>query len=223
MSSADEPMKKRNKRDDYAITQPSKLGQLLRRRRNIYNFLSTPIPSEVLTRILENAIHVPSAGFTQDFDLVVVRDERIRKKLGASARQEEYGNMLGIPSNFISNAPVIAVPCANKTRYEAKYGKPAEENSRLPWWLIDAAFASFALILSSFEEGLGASFIGAIEESSVVRALHLPEDGSILPLAVIPIGYKEPSEKPIWKVHAERFPRGLRRRPLNEAVHWDRW
>ncbi len=210
-------------RDDRSKIQPSKFYGLLRKRRNVYHFLSTPIPDDILARILENAMHVPSAGFTQDFDFIIIRNEGVRRKLGEAAHQGEYGRLLRIPADFISRAPVIVIPCANKTRYEAKYGKPAEEHSRLPWWLIDAAFASFALILSSFEEGLAASFIGALDDTNVTKALRLPEDGSVIPLAVIPMGYKEPSERPIWKAHAERFPKGLQRRRLGEAVHWEKW
>jgi hypothetical protein len=40
-------------------------------------------------------------------------------------------------SDFISTAPIIVVPCANKKRYQDKYGT-AEDSRRLPWWLIDA-------------------------------------------------------------------------------------
>jgi len=46
---------------------------VLRKRRNVYGFQDRPIPEVVLSRILENARHVPSAGFTQDFDLVTIQ------------------------------------------------------------------------------------------------------------------------------------------------------
>ena len=114
------------------------------------------------------------------------------------------------------------VPCANKARFEAKYGAPAEDNARLPWWLIDAGFASFALILSAFEEGLAASFIGAIDDSRVMKALGLPSDSSIVPLAVIPMGYKNPSESSKWKATNKDSVK-KRRRGFDDSIHWDRW
>ena len=45
----------------------------LRKRRNVYGFQDRPIPEVVLSRILEDARHMPSAGFTQDFDLVTIQ------------------------------------------------------------------------------------------------------------------------------------------------------
>jgi len=67
---------------------------LLRKRRNVYGFQDRPIPEFVLSRILENARHVPSAGFTQDFDLVVVRDSgkgQSSRKLRANMNTQATG------------------------------------------------------------------------------------------------------------------------------------
>src|SRR6266567_7295478 len=175
------------------------LGNLLRRRRNVYGFISKAIPDQTLKLVLENAMHVPSAGFTQDFDFVVVREQTQKRKLAEAAREADYVRMGHAKSDFISAAPIVVVPCASKPRFESKYGAPAEKNARLPWWLIDSGFASLALILSAFEEGLGASFIGAIDDQKVVEALSLPPDKSIVPLAIVPMGYKSPAESSDWR------------------------
>ena len=194
------------------------LDKLLRRRRNFYGFIPKEVPEVALRKILENARHVPSAGFTQDFDLVVVIDPATRKKLAQAARQADYEKLEGVIPNFVEDAPVIIVPCGNKTRFEAKYGTPGEANSRLPWWLIDAAFSSLSLILSAFQEGLVASFLGAIDDGKVAAALHLPTDGSVVPLAVIPLGYKHPRET----FHAKSKARN-QRRTFGQQIHWERW
>src|SRR5437867_12908786 len=118
----------------------------------------------------------------------------IRKELATAGHQPEYISEGLAKSDFVSTAPVIIVPCENKKRFEAKYGR-AEENARLPWWLIDAGFASFALILSAFEHGLAASFLGALDDEKVRRILNLSMDGSIIPLALVPIAFKAPAEE----------------------------
>lgn len=193
---------------------------LLRKRRNVYGFLSKPISDELLSGILEDAIRVPSAGFTQDFDLVVVRNESTKKRLAEASREEEYVKSRSALSDFIARAPIVVVPCANKKRFEAKYGR-GEERARLPWWLIDAGFASLALLLATFERGLGASFLGAIDDEKIVEALGLPDDGSVVPIAAIPIGYLDPREKSLWK---DRHGKAKgKRRPLGDVLHWDRW
>ena len=196
------------------------LTALLRKRRNVYGFLPKPVSDELLSGILEDAIRVPSAGFTQDFDLVVVRNKSTKKRLAEASREEEYVKSNSALSDFITTAPVLIVPCANKQRYEAKYGRGVE-GARLPWWLIDAGFVSLALLLATFEKGLAASFLGAIDDQMIAGILRLPDDGSIVPIATIPLGYADPREKPLWK---GRYLKAKgKRRPLDDVVHWDTW
>jgi hypothetical protein len=82
----------------------------------------------------------------------VIRDEATKKKRGEAARQTEYGELEGMIPNFVEDAAVIIVPCANKTRFEAKYGTPAEPNSRIPWWLTDAASPLFVSYFPHFKK-----------------------------------------------------------------------
>jgi nitroreductase len=170
--------------------------------------------------ILEDARHIPSAGFTQDFELIVVKDPIVRKELATAGYQPEYMSEGLAKSDFISAAPVIVVPCGNKKRFEKKYGT-AGESARLPWWLIDAGFASFALILSAFEHGLAATFLGVLDDEEVRRVLNIPMDGSIIPLALVPIGYKDPAEAVLWRPRSQRAFRN--RRVLSDLVHWNKW
>ena len=196
------------------------LSKLLRKRRNVYGFKSRAIPDKSLVRILEDARHVPSAGFTQDFEFIVVKDPMVRRELATAGHQPEYMSEGLAKSDFISMAPVIVVPCGNKKRFEAKYGR-AEENARLTWWLIDAGFASFALILSAFEHGLAASFIGVLDDEKVRHILNLPMDGSIIPLALVPIGFKDPAEEILWEARSRKA--SPNRRVLADLVHWNGW
>ncbi len=196
------------------------LKALLRKRRNVYGFESRAIPDKVLTTILEDARHVPSAGFTQDFEFIVVKDPMIRRELAIAGHQREYMSEGLAKSDFISTAPIIVIPCGNKKRFEEKYGR-AEENARLPWWLIDAGFASLALILSAFEHELAASFLGVLDDEKVRQILNIPMDGSIIPLALVPIGYKDPEEDVLWTQRSRKAVRN--RRGLADLVHWNGW
>ena len=198
----------------------SKIGALLRKRRNLYGFLPKQVPHPTILNILEDALHVPSAGFTQDFEFVVAQDQNVREKLAEASRQGEYAKQGTALPNFISRAPMLVVPCANRRKFEEKYGT-ADDSARLPWWLIDAAFASFAMILSAFESGLAASFVGAIDDRKVAEILNLPSDGSVIPLAIVPVGYMDPRERKYWTKRRARIV--SKRRPKKEMVHWDKW
>jgi nitroreductase len=200
--------------------QVSSIGALLRKRRQVYGFKREPIPEKLLRTILDDAMHVPSAGFTQDFELIVVKNASLRKELADAARESEYFELGISKSDFIAAAPVVVIPCANRKRYQDKYGT-AEDSSRLPWWLIDAGFASLALMLSAFEHGLAASFLGALDDDKVAGILDLPKDHSVIPLAIVPLGYKNLEDKEWWDERSKKVARN--RRSLDDIVHWDRW
>lgn len=194
---------------------------LLRRRRNVYGFGSKPVPLDLLSRILEDSTHVPSAGFSRDFDLIAISKKETIRKIARAVNEEEYEKEgIALP-NFVSNASVVVVPCGNKARFERKYGKPAERHSRLPWWIVDASFSSLALILLANECGVSASFIGAVNEAKLAQALHLPKGGSVVPLAVIPLGYKDLRENSLWVGRRSRVRRSVR--TPKELIHWERW
>jgi nitroreductase len=198
----------------------SGIGLSLRKRRQVFGFKPEPIPEKISRTVLEDAIHVPSAGFTQDFDLIVIKDAVTRRRLAEAARESEYKTLQLSKSDFISTAPVIVVPCANKKRYEDKYGI-AEHSRGLPWWLIDASFASLVLLLSAFEHGLAASFLGALDDEKVAEILDLPKNHTVIPLAIVPMGYKSLEDKE-WRDETVKKINSDRRR-LDDVVHWDRW
>jgi nitroreductase len=177
-----------------ALARDRPLERLLGRRRMVRRFTADPVSDAVVTRLLAAAIRAPSAGHTQPWSFVIVRDEKMRAALARAA----YGQM------FVADAPVVIVPCADMARSRAKYGERGERYS-----LIDTAFAALCLLLAVAEEGLGACFVGAIADGEVSRLLGLPS--RVQPLAVIPIGY--PAESP----------RPMKLRPLDEVVHRERW
>jgi len=83
------------------------------------------------------------------------------------------------------------------------------------------SFASLALILSAFEHGLAASFLGALDDEIVAGILDLPKDHTVVPLALVPIGYKSLEDKAWWDERSKKVQRT--RRHLDDVVHWDKW
>src|SRR5215470_9927706 len=55
--------------------------------RALRRFKTTPVPEELLTRILDAAIRAPSAGNAQNWVFIAVRDPAQRRKLGAIYRK----------------------------------------------------------------------------------------------------------------------------------------
>ncbi len=175
--------------------EPHCLDQLLARRRMIRKFRPDPVSDAVVRRVVRAAMRAPSAGHTQPWSYVVVRDAAMRRRLARAA----------LSQMFVADAPVVVVPCADRSRSRGRYG-PREGDH---YAVIDTAFSSLLLLLAVAEEGLGACFVGAFDEEQVSRALDLP--ALVRPLAVVPIG-----------VPAER-PRRLELRALDDALHVERW
>jgi nitroreductase len=173
---------------------PRCLDQILARRRMIRKFRPDPVSDGVVRRIVRAAMRAPSAGHTQPWNYVVVRDAAIRRRLARAA----------LAQMFVAEAPVVIVPCADRARSRSRYGREGDHYA-----VVDTAFSSLLLLLAVVEEGLGACFVGAFYEEQVSRILDLPE--TVRPLAVVPVGV--PDEQP------GRLPL----RPLEEVLHFGHW
>ncbi len=180
-------------------------------------FKNDSVPEEVLQRILETGIHAPSAGFTQGWAFVVVRNAETKRKLAQAAGEDYY--VRGGHKRFISEAPLIIVPCGSEALYIQRYREPdkvgpvGEIMFDLPWWMIDAAFASLLVMLTATDQGLGTCFVGAFDRESVREALGIPREYE--PLALMPLGYPEKDKR------SPSLNRG--RRPLTEVIHYEHW
>jgi nitroreductase len=57
------------------------LDKVVRRRRMVRNYdPDRPVPAEVVDRLLDYAIHAPSAGFSQGWAFLVLEDEADRAR-----------------------------------------------------------------------------------------------------------------------------------------------
>jgi len=170
------------------------LDTLLDRRRMVRRFTPDPVDDAVVQRLLATGTRAPSAGNTQPWAFVVVREAERRAALARAA----LGQM------FVAEAPVVIVPCADPSRARERYGERAERYA-----VIDTSFASLLILLAVVEEGLGACFVGAFDDAEVKRLLALP--AGVQPLAVVPVG--RPAETPP----------ALELRPADSVVHHERW
>jgi nitroreductase len=136
------------------------------------------IPDRIVTNVIKNAHRAPSAGHTQVQEFIIVKDDSTKKKLRKAAVNQEY----------VEKAPLLIVVCSNTSRSVGRYGSRGREF----YSIIDGAFASMLILLSAVNEGIGACFVGAFEDTKVSQILELPKD--VKPIGIICLGY--PAEKP---------------------------
>ena len=150
-------------------------------RRSIRRFKKEPVDDKLIGVMLHAATHAPSAGNTQEWHFIVVKNEEKKKKLAEAALHQ----------SFIAQAPVVIVVCADLEKISMRYGKRGETLYAAQ----DTANATMLIMLAAQALGLGSCWVGAFDEEAVGHVLELPE--KFRPVAIVPIGYAdEKPEKP---------------------------
>jgi nitroreductase len=198
------------------------LDKVLRRRRMVRNYdPDRPVPPEVVDRLLEYAIRAPSAGFSQGWAFLVLEDADDRERFWSATVPADAGP----PDNWLTGmrrAPLIVVPHSNREVYLDRYAAPDKgwtdrDESRwpVPYWHIDAGFASLLMLLGAVDAGLGACFFGIPPAALATYrgAFGVPEE--YVPIGAITVGYPAPDRR------SPSLRRG--RRGVEEVVHRGRW
>nr|MBC7244081.1 nitroreductase family protein [Chloroflexota bacterium] len=148
------------------------LWTVIARRCSIRRFTSEEVSASTVQKILEAAIRAPSAGNRQPWHFVVVRRAAVKEALAQAA----YGQ------DFVAEAPVVIVVCAEPERSALRYGA----RGRDLYCLQDTAAATEHILLAATALGLGCCWVGAFDEKAAARALALPSQ--FRPIAMVPIG-----------------------------------
>jgi len=195
--------------------------EVVRRRRMVRNYdPDRPVPAEVRERILEQALHAPSAGFSQGWGFLVLEEPADRDRFWAAATpqtdvwQEWLTNM--------RHAPLIIVPHSNRSIYLERYaerdkGWTDQDEARwpVPFWHIDTGFASLLMLLTAVDEGLGACFFGIPPERTAAYRAEFGVPEEYTPVGAISVGYRAPDHQ------SGSLKRG--RKPVAEVVHRGQW
>lgn len=188
------------------------------RRRMVRRYAADrPVPPQIVERIVDNALHGPSAGFSQGFGFLVLDEPEAVARFRQAATPEKD------PDHWFAatfDAPLVIVACSNKDAYLERYAQPDKGFTDrsdawwpAPYWDIDAGFGALLMLLTAVDNGLGACFFGIPKTrlAAVRQAFGIPE--RFLPIGAVTVGY--PDEPP----------RDLRarRKPRHELVHRGRW
>lgn len=146
------------------------------KRRSIRSYEKKDVPNELIAQIITAGTYAPSAGNTQPWEFVVVKDKKIKKELATAALRQ----------NHVEEASVVIVVCANKDKSGMKYG----DRGRNLYSIQDTAACIQNMLLAITALGLGSTWTGSFEEERVSSLLRLPKE--IRPVAILPIGFPVP-------------------------------
>ena len=215
-------------RERWAFDDESKKGvyDAIYSRRDIRGqFLSDPIPEDVLTRILHAAHHAPSVGFMQPWNFILVGDMDKRRavhsafcRANAEAAEMFEGEKRAAYKTFklegILESPLnICVTCDRERTGPVVIGRTATREMDL----YSSVCAVQNLWLAARAEGLGVGWVSIVHNEELKRILSLPEN--VEPVAYLCIGYVTHfPERPELETAG-----WLPRVPLEEVIFCDGW
>jgi len=210
------------------FSEPERRGiyRAIYERRDVRShFLPTPVPDDVLMRILDAAHHAPSVGFMQPWDFIVVRDETVRRAVfenfsranvqAAEAyvgEQRKHYDSLKLAG--ILEAPVnLCITCDHARRKGAGLGRQTSPMTDL----YSTVCAVENLWLAARAESLGVGWVSILDFDQLKRTLAIPE--AVTVVAYLCIGYvseflaRPELEEKGWET----------RESLANLVHFNSW
>ncbi|MFZ5511383.1 MAG: 5,6-dimethylbenzimidazole synthase [Pseudomonadota bacterium] len=188
-------------------------------------FLPTPVPDEVLSRLLVAAHHAPSVGFMQPWNFLVVRSPEVKGRVHAAFLEanaeaadmfeaEKRAVYRRLKLEGILEAPVnLCVTCDRSRTGPVVVGRTHIKTMDL----YSSVCAVQNLWLAARAEGLGVGWVSIFKEAALQQALGIPRH--VVPVAYLCLGYvshffaRPELETAGW----------LPRLPLDQLVYFDEW
>lgn len=186
---------------DFDETFRKQLTDLLRWRRDVREFRTTPLPDGTVERLIEAASYAPSVGYSQPWRFVSVEDKSrraaVRESFETANRQALEGYegerkqlYTRLKLEGLDRAPVqLAVFTDHGTARGHGLGRQT-----MPEMLdYSSVTAIYTFWLTARAEGIGVGWVSILDPVRVTEALDVPEGWSLT--AYLCVGYPE-SEDP---------------------------
>jgi len=198
-------------------------AEVVRRRRMVRTFTDRPVERPVLDGVLDAGRRAPSAGFSQGTALVVLEGAAQTGPFWTLTAPPTAGTASGGRWDRLRHAPVVVVPLAHRQAYLDRYAEPdkaplglqREDAWSVPYWLVDTAFATMAILLAATDAGLGALFFSLGGGEAELLA-HLGVPAGFEPIGAVALGWPADDDP-----RSPSLARGRRARA--ETVHYGRW
>jgi nitroreductase len=164
-------------------------------RRSTRSFKPDEVDDKLIGVMLHAAIHAPSAGNTQEWQFIVVKDKETREKIANAALNQ----------TFVAEAPVLIVVCIDKEKIKLRYG----ERGETLYGVQDTANAITLMMMAAEALGLNTCWIGAFDEEKIDYILDIPTQ--VRPVSIISVGY------------SDEVPLKPRRIPFEQLTYVDRY
>jgi len=155
------------------------LMTIIKGRRSIRSYQDKDIPEVLLKQVLESIQWSPSWANTQCWEVVIVKDQKIKEGL-----QETLPKM-NPARKAITQAPVTIGLCGKLE--SSGYYKGQVTTKLGDWFMFDLGIATQSICLTAHSLGLGTVITGMFDHEKAKELLHVGDEYQIVSL--IPIGY----------------------------------
>jgi 5,6-dimethylbenzimidazole synthase len=198
---------------------------IMRRRDVRAEFSGEPIPPSVLRRLLEAAHAAPSVGLTQPWDFVVVEATETRQRFQEHVAAEREVFQASLPpgrAELFARIKVEGIMEASAgivVTYDSTRGAPdvLGRHAIADAGLYSTCLAIENLWLAATVEGYGVGWVSFYREAFLRDLVGLPDH--VRPIAWLCVGpvYRFQDVPDLERHHWRQ------RRPLDEAIHRERW
>ncbi len=147
-------------------------------RRSIRKFEDRPVEHEKLESLLRAAMQAPTAKNTQCWEFLVIEDPKDKEA--------------------VSTMSPYAMCAKNAAALILVMGSYERIDHVLPIWVQDLAAATQNILTQAEAEGLGATWLGMYPFEERIEALrgYFNMDETLIPFAVVALGYKAKEKEP---------------------------
>lgn len=187
---------------------------VVRSRRSIRRFSSERPDPRLIDELIDIARRVPTAGFSQGVDFLVVDDPDVLSGIWEVGDRDQ-------PED---GPPVLVFVFSDPERYlsryregdKARFGLGEAGAWPISFWDVDAAMAAMQLQLAAVDAGIGTWFFGMGDAAPAIRdLLGVPGDRNLI--GIVALGHPHPDEAPVGSATTRT------RRPLAEQLHRNGW
>ncbi len=192
-------------------------------RRDMRHFLSDPIDSGILNRLLQAANQAGSVGLMQPWRFIRITDQKLRKKIhdivelerqqtakALGEREDEFMKLKVEGVLDCAELLIVALPDKREKHIFGRRTLPEMD-------IASTACAIQNLWLAARAEGLGMGWVSIFDPVALARLLSMPEGSQ--PIAILCLGYvDEFYPKPMLEI--EEWAQG---KPLEAFVSENSW
>ena len=198
-------------------------AEVVRARRMTRRFAPEPqVPTQVVAELLDLAARAPSAGHSQGWDYLVLREYADRRLFWDAATPDPPPRQGDAWLAGVSAAPTLIGCVSHESAYRDRYAErdklalpPQLQSWPIPYWHTDTAMGAMLILLGATDRGLGSLFFGVPGErhERVKARFGIPPDRSLV--GVIALGTEAS------RVRSPSLRRG--RRTGADIGHWGRF